>query len=472
VILKRDVNAWLYPITPGAPYNDPANIQSLADIALHLVNDGTEPYVDIDAQPHHVARTEFGSVQKSSDAGVPVGEFPEFQLFTPRGVNANEDGFRALSELHQVSIYAHTCQDHQLKDLTKWSTFSEKLANAVAYDFADAPGSTVVNPYIGVLDPTRYLPGDDIATIPGLGPDLPDSLRIPLALRVFDVFDALPRRKSGRGRGDLQMGRININTAPPEVLMLLPFVAPEFNVDDGGVVLPLETSVFPEEMERVAAIMAYRGETTSLIAPFNLSFDEPNEITELTRNAGGPFMLRESPVTASFTKNRSYGFASIGELATLHQFDSAGAVPDPVTKGSGVFDGFMSIGADGIHSPVTNVPTDPHPFDLTPHEITEYNPSDDPEERLAMFRALSNIVTQRSDVYIAWFVLRGYSPDVIEQIPTDGNSSVDIENAMNLPEFRPAYETRWLAVLDRSNVRTPLDRPELLMLVELPNTSP
>ncbi len=89
-----------------------------------------------------------------------------------------------------------------------------------------------------------------------------------------------------------------------------------------------------------------------------------------------------------------------------------------------------------------------------------------------MFRALSNIVTQRSDVYLAWFVLRGYSPDVIEQIQVDGSGSLAVEKAMNKPEFRAAYETRWLAVLDRSNVRTPLDRPEVLMLVELPSTSP
>ena len=58
------------------------------------------------------------------------------------------------------------------------------------------------------------------------------------------------------------------------------------------------------------------------------------------------------------------------------------------------------------------------------------------------------------------------------EYPITAHSDRDIEDAMNRPEFRPAYESRWLAVLDRSNVRQPDDRPEVLLLVELPKTSP
>ena len=97
-----------------------------------------------------------------------------------------------------------------------------------------------------------------------------------------------------------------------------------------------------------------------------------------------------------------------------------------------------------------------------------FDPTDDPEERLAIFRAMSNVVSTRSDVFTAWFVIRGYDPERIETTSVSG----DPEEAFNRASMRPTFEQRWMAVFDRSNVSRPTDRPHVLLLVQLPTDEP
>ena len=62
-------------------------------------------------------------------------------------------------------------------------------------------------------------------------------------------------------------------------------------------------------------------------------------------------------------------------------------------------------------------PGNPTFLDLTPHRNGNLDPVDDPEERNRIFEALSNVTSTRSDLFLAWFVVRGYDPDQIERIP-------------------------------------------------------
>ncbi|MEC9372981.1 MAG: hypothetical protein VYC34_04020, partial [Planctomycetota bacterium] len=70
----------------------------------------------------------------------------------------------------------------------------------------------------------------------------------------------------------------------------------------------------------------------------------------------------------------------------------------------------------------------------------------------------------------------GYDPERIDRIQVPNRNDPEVINELlrnpiddpDDPGLAPDYETRWLAVFDRSNIRRPTDRPRLLLLVELP----
>ncbi|MCA9311894.1 MAG: hypothetical protein KDA21_11855 [Phycisphaerales bacterium] len=341
-----------------------------------------------------------------------LSSIPSWQLFVP-----NRD-LIAPTELHMLCSFNHICLNHDLTNLDAWSTIGEQLGKARRYDFVNQTGGT--NPYMGVLDPSRFAFGvDGMGTLPRLGPA---SLYVPLATRVLDCFEGLNLL---RARAE---GRININTAPENVLALLPFVEPDFDIiGPGGGSVPRAAVGASDDPGRVLAMINYR--------------EEPRDRANIL---GTPL--------ANVRADGRRGFASIGELAILGRWEADGRVS--TNRGER---GFLEL-ADGGND--NGYPIERH----TEYASNIYNPVDDAEERLTIARAVANIATTRSDVFIAWFVLRGYNPDTIESIPVSGDALASMDDE----RFRPEYESRWLAVFDRSNVTTPTDRPELLLLIELP----
>jgi len=372
--------------------------------------------------------------------------------------------FRFASEMLQLSAFCTTFKhDAQLSNLTlarahdidandqPWRTFSEQLGLS-GHLYADV-SNNLANPYLGVLDPSRYILGSSGVDLGAGG--VPDPLSIPLALRVVEPFDAL------RTPDDLVQGRININTAPPQVLNVLPLFAPQWQVGTSGGLPPTSgvnrNTGQPEN--RVQTLVRYRDrfEGSTLYTPQN--------ITLLPALRGRP----NDPV-ADPAKTR--GFVSTAELAVLHQWD-------PSTR---------ALRTDSAQRFFATLGADMQQMSGPELELERYDDAgvaepgvlptaviDGVEERLAIYRAVSNIVTTRSDVFIAWFVIRGYDPEIIESITVDSGISDPAERvrtAMNNPDFRPTYDSRWLAVFDRSKVRLPTDRPEVLLLVELPPVRP
>jgi hypothetical protein len=198
----------------------------------------------------------------------------------------------------------------------------------------------------------------------------------------------------------------------------------------------------------------------------------PASLTNITGLRGLPGNLE--PLA---DPKRTRGFVTSGELAILHPWDANG-----VPRSGSANTHFVELGSDGVAIPDSQgrmlgdyryAALDP---DGPPLPEAGINPIDDPSERLAQFRALGNIVSSRSDVFVAWFVLRGYDPEAIERIEISGSNPSEAQaiNAMDDPanDFKPAYESRWLVVFDRSNVKTPTDRPRVLLQVELPSARP
>lgn len=401
------------------------------------------------------------------DMPVPL---PSFQLFVPNGPLA------AVSELHQVSVFCHTYVHPDAVNpvslsnadqgpnivngkwqgangAQRWITVSEQLGltSEMTTDNAATP-----NPYLGVLDPTRYIIGDDIANVLSGSNRLPESLRLPLALRVFDCFEALDLRDP------LARGRININTAPEDVLELLPLWSRP--VDIG----PLMANHANAGLART--VREYRdfaaGPMSTAVSP---SPDNPWTSGFFDNLAG----YRDAPM------GRQNGIFTTGELAVLHPWGGEPGAPVPMDGA-----GFMELGANNA----PDNPTDSSYSDTidlrretsVPQQVVGgFDGVDDPEERLAIYRNVSNIASTRSDVFTAWFTLRGYDPERIDRLeinnPDDEREIFDFLKetrtlGANAGEegLTPAYESRWMVVFDRSRVTRPTDRPRVLMIVELP----
>lgn len=343
-----------------------------------------------------------------------------------------------------------------------WITASEQLGSDWEL-FRDPAARTIPNPYAGMLDPTRFNISAQVP--PSEAEALPDALTIPLALRVVDAFDGL------KHRGDLAVGKINLNTAPARVLQCVPFLSPLAaiqNADDATgntsvVALPAPVTTDPQRYP-----LLYNW----LLPWRSLGLEGQDAATPLITAAGRATLTNISNFRQRGTRSPDFGLTSVGELGAMARWNTTPTV-EPV-PGSLENAGFAYVGANttvekGVPFGRPGVPTS-HVFD--DGGAVTYRLTDGPEERLALLRALSNVVSTRSDVFIAWFVLRGYDPDVIESIPVAGNppNLNDVRNAMN--KLNPTVDTRWLVVYDRSNVKRPTDRPKVLLQMELPSAKP
>ncbi len=392
------------------------------------------------------------------------------------------------ADIARVSTYAHLNLNHDLDNLTNWVTVGQQLG-AEYLSFAAELTGTAINPIdvpeppaIGLLDLNTSIAG--LGTTPGVfaGQNpvgvVPDELlAVPLALRAFACFEGLESP-----RGDFYAGRVNINTAPQRVLEALPWMAPA-----GAITTALNT-LFTGPFagpNRVTALLAYRdafygdpsaGGNARGVLQANGTGQNPD--AALTRYTAA---VSNSPSQNSLRRfdrrNNKYG-AGIGaglttpaELAMINIFSR----PDPTdlpTFGYPQLDtDVFAIGTQSWLAEDDVVSLDNTPLD--PGDGSSFGlAADRHTERLALFRALANIVETRSDVFITWMVLRGYDPDAIEEIEINDVNEDDALDAMDDPLFQPAYESRWLMVFDRSRVRRPTDQPELLFRIELPRAAP
>lgn len=440
---RLDAVAWFYePGTQG-------NLDAVRSTAHSIVTEVAA--TDIDFPNDHV-KSDLVTDPTWADEGISYGpsmaELPVFQLFVPN------NPLIAASDLLRICTFAHTCRfsasTADVNDLRNWRTVSEKLGLTLQNDNAAVgPLNDLPNAYLGVLDPTRYVLGGDLSA----PANLPDSMRIPLALRVPDCFEAC------QVTTDLVQGRINLNTAPLEVLGALPLTQlddalapPSFAPADGGLI---------NSNGRRDLMNEYR---TPMQA---LSIAGPLPLGMRTRST-----------------DLDAGFVTPAEVAVLGNWkvfntELTGEVDDAV-PGAGTF---LEAGSGGLandYSPLQSTEYAAESLQASPVPV---KPIDDPEERLALYRAISNIATARSDVFIAWFVIRGYDAQAVEQIPLGATGPISENQAIAVMDsadsnFRPVHESRWLVVFDRSQTESgapltkPTERPRVLMKVQLPSAKP
>jgi hypothetical protein len=138
---------------------------------------------------------------------------------------------------------------------------------------------------------------------------------------------------------------------------------------------------------------------------------------------GGAFTSRETETGINGLRNEP-GFNSIGELATV------------INTNSGQNDYSMN------YYSLDNIDLAGFPDLTTPNQTSGDGAKDDFEERDVIFARISNLVTVRSDVFTAYILVR---------IGPDGP------------------QKRVMAILDRSNVRSPADKVRVIALYPVPD---
>jgi len=490
------VGPFIYLGDPGNPNADPdaSNLVANAQNTGWSLSDPNKP----------------GTTPFEDTAGTAANRIPPFQLFVPN------QSLHTTADLHLISTLAHMHLNDapganplenahftigaEAVDTGSWLTVSEQLA-ANENRFADhgpAPGSQDdPNTYIAKLNPFRYAPvtGNTTATTPLTDPAA--DMAIPPAIKLFDAFEALDHD------GPLAPGRINLNTATRRVIDVLPLVHPLETVIESSTTPDAQIPAYPSAAQGIRnnLLLAWRDRES---VPGFVDFNTANSYATYTGLPG--LRAINNPRLGPSASRR--GLFNKGELAIMGVHDDAGGAArlDP-TNATPTAETFLAPGIDTLNS--DGIPLElyannnpPQNFDYDPNSNADpltnadgdglsdntiyasgiaglgepwayadptFNPADDPEERLTHFRALANIVAARSDVFIVTYVLRGYDPDSIEQINVTSGSALD---AMEDELFQPAYETRRLLILDRSEVNSPLDRPRIVFETELPSTSP
>ncbi len=431
---------------------------------------------------------------------------------TPWEVSVPNRAPFSAADLALVSKHAHLCYNNRLNRLDSWITVGMQLGVEAGSSFSS---NAIVAPNLGVLNLASSLPGFgalNTNTFPNQSPNgtIPDeAMAMPLALRLFDAVTVL----SPETDSDLLAGKININTAPTRVLEALPWVAPannyagDININFNGT--------------RALAMLAYRDgfdiESPALNGVDLLEGGTrgffPEALTQLSGALrpdvvggaiGSNFRRPDLRVSNDFAPNgfgRSgvvdlgQGFASTAELAILDLWGTP-ATPPTDPSGNVIRDIVSPVGFNAPAAPIAGFASEfaaatpigngsivGATFNGTRRDINSNNivrdergvflpPNQGQAERIALYRALANIVETRSDVYGAWFVLRAYDPDIIESIDLNSTGLNDSLDAMDTDEFSPVYESRWFVLFDRSNVRSPLDKPNILLQLQLPSTTP
>ncbi|MEL7474358.1 MAG: hypothetical protein AAGK04_13650, partial [Planctomycetota bacterium] len=313
--------------------------------------------------------------------------------------------------------------------------------------------------------------------VPPMNADLPTGLGIPLALELMDRFRGTEERVSGLTTRT--QGLININTAPLAVLRTLPLLSPR--VDNGvgdpefwggdNVLDEQPTGVIQTDI--AAAIVAYRsmgplptrpllGITIDENGPATMDFSEVNgfvatDETPWSFGSGIPGLREINAVNdrsseAAYAQESPRFFRSLGELL---------AVRYEVETTPGMFDyslhNITKLAENGVADAADDdvravIEGRGYPVDIPDGDDAIV---DDYDEKIAIFNALSNVATVRSDVFAVWFVLHGYR-------------EADVTGLGQQDPMSPSFQRRYLMILDRSNVTRSGQRPRVLAFEELP----
>ncbi len=329
---------------------------------------------------------------------------------------------------------------------------------------------------------------------------IPTGTGAPIAGNILTMFRTAPDRFAGLTAST--SGLVNINTAPIPVLRVLPLASPaqdEASSSDASPKPTLWPAVNGEAAELAAQrsdfaamIESYRdkiavelrpgardpGNLTGTPTPFYSWFapfidrSSPSVLTGLQRSAPNSAALGDpASLPAQYVGGRYWtsgivgireeaGFRSLAELLALRSVQVTSAALGAQAEGRD-----QPINVDFLgHQPTGATPTNIFGVDNILELTTDASGTVDKaqplqfantqQDRLKVLAALGGSVTVRSDMYAAWFVIRGYSRS-------------DVTVADDQP-MAPSVERRFLMLIDRSNVTRPGQKPRIVAMVELP----
>ncbi|MAO19891.1 MAG: hypothetical protein CMJ35_07685 [Phycisphaerae bacterium] len=430
-----------------------------------------------------------------------------------------------------------------------WITFPEALAIALGYEQPTASASNNDTDAVwadtwrvstdrdqrlfddGRLALDRFVPfvNIDPTENPNEFDAADDILRgagVPLAAGVVDRARSIARQErstdhlvSNSATLDLTrpiFGTININTAPVEVLRLLPGLSPSRSqyINSVSTSAPepewwgADTANYPnlrvpnlvasspaldydelrESPDIAAAIVAYRdrtygmpntaarpepgGEGSLANAPFYLSVDITTNLDTVGQNMIGELPPTTLPGTGNTPRDRSTmtginglrstpGFGSLGELFAVR------ADPDYNTNPGGTptaqWGTWRHLSIDQLGYDERSQGIDPHvdgssAITMLPEVFSDERVGstvDDYAEKLAIANGVLNMLSVRSDYYAVWFVVQGYRES-------------DVANLRPEDPLIPSLYKRYIMVIDRSNVIEAGDQPNIVLLKEVP----
>lgn len=502
---------------------------------LHHSDTMTDPDIDIDYDPTAIrpqlpsSNAVNGSRPRLADLLLSMGIGPTFAPSSPGSLDD------AVAEYHAE----------------EWITFPEALAIALGYEdpspnpgtlaadsiWADTwrpsteedqrlfdAGRLAIDRFVPFVnsdpseDPNEFDPGSDV--LRGAG--------VPLAAGVVDrarAISAISRVTDPSGSSadtpeylltHATFGTININTAPLEVLRLLPGLTPSRGqyVNTAGTstttdewwgklyssgsndltananVPNLDTGTsqdsWRENPDIAAAIVAYRDRTYAYpntaanpmsasgfsalytISPMFLSAESSN-LPAIAQNMIGEVPPAMDPPSGNFSMDRETftgidglrttpGFGSLGELLAVRlnpEFN--GSITNPERWNNlrhlsidqlGYDERAQGVAPNANGDPVTMLP------ELFGNS-TPGNTVDDYAEKLAIANGVLNLISVRSDYYAVWFVVQGYRES-------------DVANLRPEDPLIPSLYKRYIMVVDRSNVVEAGDKPNIVLLKEVP----
>lgn len=115
-------------------------------------------------------------------------------------------------------------------------------------------------------------------------------------------------------------------------------------------------------------------------------------------------------------------------------------------------------GALAVHPPTTGT---------GPDVFVQAGRSNDYDRKIAIANALLNTVSTSSDIYCAYFLVRGYTEADTQGLETYTGNTTPTEDRYTRP-MMPSVERRYMMVVDRSNCLRAGDKPKVLMFEELP----
>lgn len=540
---------WEYTIQDEGGY---AIIQTIA-LPPYAKSNVVTPFVGvvaIDDDGGNRSTEKFGDVNEfavtiAGTAFDPAGPLPRAELLTRR--QSFDDAKPRLSELLLAwGIGAAHAPDPSLPiqpgvpayEPEEWMTITESLGLALGVDVitstdleplaADSVWYEAWDPTaveglldLGRLSLDRFVPFINDNTADTFFNPSVDRIRgagVPAALGVLDrarVFEPLGRvtdpvanPPATLGLTRPTFGTININTAPVEVLRLLPGLTPSraqyYNTNAGAGVAyewwgnrltdseAADTSVLAainagnastllKNPDVAAGIVAYRDRVMAApitgahataaadlyySSPLNPGVnDDVNNLQSLADNfmTEDPFLY---PGTTNITLDRrtmtgieglrmTPGFGSLGELLAV-RLD-----PELEATNTQAWNNLRNLTmnlyavddlAQGLQDDATVVP---QVYGDGAGSYSVGETVDDYAEQLAMASGVLNMVSVRSDYYAVWFVIQGYRES-------------DVANLRPEDPLVPTLQKRFMMVVDRSNVIEPGDKPRIVLLKEVP----